>query len=155
VAAPAIEEMKMNAATLFQPALSEPSPRRLRSAGAVIAGIATVAVLSSVGDAICHATGIYPTEGAAAMSGGLYLLATAYRCAFQVLGGYVTARLAPHRPAKHVAVLACIGFVLASLGAAAAWKAGPSLGPLWYPLGLVALSVPTVLAGGFIRAFKK
>jgi hypothetical protein len=141
----------MNAATLHQSDLSEPSPRPLRSAGAVVGGIATVAILSSVGDAICHATGIYPAEGGA-MTGGLYLVATAYRCAFQVLGGYVTARLAPHRPARHVAVLAFIGFMLASLGVVAAWKAGSSLGPLWYPLALVACSVPTVLAGGFIRA---
>jgi hypothetical protein len=130
--------------------LSDP-PRPLRSAGAVAAGLVAVIVLSSAVDAVLHTTGIYPPNGQP-MASGLYLLATAYRCAFQIAGGYLTARIAPHRPMKHVIVLGFVGLALAALGVLASWNAGPEFGPRWYPLALVALALPTVWAGGSLHA---
>ena len=85
------------------------------------------------------------------MSGGLFLLATAYRAVLQVLGGYLTARLAPSRPMRHVWILAFIGLAMSLLGVLAWTVMGPEAGPLWYPLLLVVLTIPTLWIGGRIH----
>ncbi|MEO8067241.1 MAG: hypothetical protein ABI599_06075 [Flavobacteriales bacterium] len=123
-------------------------PTIWKSIGAVLAGFLTAAVLSTAMDAVLHATGVFP-EGPD-MSNGLYALATTYRVLFQVLGGYLTARLAPARPMKHVWILAGIGQVLSLLGIIAWSVVG---GPLWYPLALVATAIPSVWLGGY--SFKR
>ena len=84
------------------------------------------------------------------MSGGLFVLATAYRVAFTIAGGYLTARLAPDRPMRHVLILGGIGTAAALIGAVGTWNA--NLGPHWYPLALVVTAMPAVWAGGWLRA---
>ena len=121
-----------------------------RSILAIVAGFLVTAVLSLGTDSILHAIGVYP-PWLQPMSDGLFLVATAYRLVFTVLGGYVTAKLAPGSPLKHAVILGCIGFVFASLGAAATWNAGPELGPKWYPLLLVLTAIPCCWLGGQIR----
>ena len=122
-------------------------PRRLgRSVGAVLAGFLSVVVLSTAVDAVLHATGVFPPMGER-MSDGLFVLATAYRCVFTVLGGYVTARLAPHAPGRHALVLGWIGFAVATLAVVATWGRS-DLGPAWYPIMLVVPALPCTLAGG-------
>lgn len=117
-----------------------------RSVWAVISGLLVVIVLSTATDAVMHAAGIFP-EGPN-MSNGLYVLATAYRFIFQVFGGYLTARLAPARPMKHVWILAGIGQVLSLLGIIAWSVVG---GPLWYPIALVVTALPSVWFGGWLK----
>jgi hypothetical protein len=124
------------------------SPHRARSALAVAAGFAVTAGLSLATDAVLHGTGVFPGWGEP-MSDRLFAVATVYRCAFTVLGGYVTARLAPARPMRHVMVLAAVGALVAIAGLAATWDAG--LGPRWYPVLLVLTAVPCVWAGGRLR----
>jgi hypothetical protein len=68
------------------------------------------------------------------------------------IGGYVAAWLAPDRPVAHALALGSIGFVLSVAGVAATWNRGPEFGPKWYPLALVAVSLPCALLGGFLRA---
>jgi peptidoglycan/LPS O-acetylase OafA/YrhL len=75
-------------------------------------------------------------------------LAAAYRLAFTVLGGYVTAALAPRNPMVHVLILGAIGGLTAAAGAVATWNAGPEFGPRWYPLLLVVTALPCVWLGG-------
>ena len=75
-----------------------------RSVGAVAAGFLCTALLSVGTDAFLHARGIFPPTGQA-MSDGLFVLAAAYRLVFTVLGGYMTAGLAPRRPMTHVVIL--------------------------------------------------
>lgn len=120
-----------------------------RGAGAVVSGFLTTAVLSVAMDAVMHATGVFPPWGRA-MSDGLFAWATLYRVAFTVLGGFVTARLAPRRPMAHVLVLGGIGVVAATLGLVATWNAGPAFGPKWYPILLVVTALPCVWMGGVI-----
>lgn len=120
-----------------------------RSAGAVAAGFLTTAVLSVAVDAVMHATGVFPPWGHA-MSDGLFAWSTLYRAAFTVLGGFVTARLAPRRPMTHVLVLGGIGIVAATAGLVATWNAGPAFGPRWYPILLVVTALPCVWTGGVI-----
>ena len=67
-----------------------------------------------------------------------------------MVGGYVTARFAPHTPMRHVWVLAFVGLVAALAGAIAAISAG-NLGPNWYPMALVVTAVPFTWLGGILH----
>jgi len=78
-------------------------------------------------------------------------LATAYRLVFTVLGGYMTAALAPRAPMTHVVILGTIGALAATAGAVSTWNAGPEFGPHWYPVLLVVTALPCVWAGGVLR----
>ncbi len=126
------------------------SPRLLLpSIGAVLAGFAATFVLSIGTDAALHLAGVFPALGQP-MSDALFALATAYRTVYTVAGGWVTARLAPSRPMRHVLALGAIGLVAATAGAAVTWNR-PELGPHWYPVALVVLALPSVWAGGWLQ----
>jgi len=117
---------------------------------AVVAGFLVTAILSLGTDSVLHATGVYP-PWLQPMSDSLFILATAYRVVFTILGSYVTARLAPATPLRHALILGGIGFLAASLGAVATWNAEPPLGPKWYPIMLVVTAIPCCWLGGKIR----
>lgn len=129
--------------------MSETKPRRriLRSAGAVLAGLLFIIIITTATDALLHATGIFPPWGQP-MSDSLFLLALAYRIVYGVAGGYLTARLAPDQPVKHAVVLGVIGFVLSLGGTVATWNRGPEFGPKWYSLALMVIAIPTAWLGG-------
>jgi hypothetical protein len=122
-----------------------------RSVGAVVVGFIVTALLSVGTDAVMHASGVYPPWGEQ-MAGGLFVWATVYRIVFTVLGGYLTAALAPRRPMSHVMALGAVGTLAATVGAVATWNAGPAFGPKWYPLLLVVTALPCVWAGGVLHA---
>jgi hypothetical protein len=123
------------------------SPKRIgRSIFAIVAGFVVVVVLSIGSDEALRAAGIFPALGHP-MSNPLFLLATVYRTLYGVLGGYVTARLAPCNPMKHALIGGAIGFVLSIAGAAMAWN-HPEFGPHWYPLALVLTALPSAWLGG-------
>ncbi len=124
-----------------------PTPRLwLRSAGAVVAGLLAVVVPSVVTDGILHATGVFPPVGER-MSDGLFLLAAAYRVLYGILGGFVAARLAPRRPMLHALVLGAIGTIASIAGSVAMWD----LGPAWYSLSVIAMSIPCCWIGARLR----
>ncbi len=106
-------------------------------------------VVFSVGtDALLEGIGILPPPSEM----GLFVpwmlaLALAYRTAYTVLGGYVTAWLAPQNPMKHVWVLAVLG----QLGGIAGVIAGWNLSAHWYPIALALLAIPSVWLGGWLR----
>jgi hypothetical protein len=116
----------------------------------VLAGFVVIFVLSLGTDAVLHATGIYPPWGQS-MADPLFVLATAYRIFYGVLGCWVTARLAPDRPMAHALALGAIGFVLSLGGLIFARKQGPEFGPLWHSLAIVAIALPCAWVGGGIR----
>lgn len=115
-----------------------------RSVWAVVAGFLVVVILTTAVDAVMHAAGIFPKLGKN-MSDALFGLATAYRTVFGVLGSYITARLAPHKPMKHALIGAAIGTVLAAAGAIFTWNM--DLGPHWYPVALIFTAFPTAWIG--------
>jgi hypothetical protein len=112
----------------------------LRSIGAIAAGFATIAVLSTVGDQAMHNVGLYPERG---MSDTMFAVALGYRALFGVLAGYVAARLAPNRKLGHAVVLGAIGLLLSTGGAVALWDAGPH----WYPIAVALVCLPTAAIG--------
>ena len=129
------------------------SKNTLTSIGAVLAGLFAVIVLSIGTDAILHAAGVFPALGQP-MSDQLFLLATAYRTLYGIVGAYLTARLAPNRPTRHALMLGAIGLAISILGTALTWNKGPAFGPHWYPLALVALALPQSWLGGWIRVIQ-
>jgi drug/metabolite transporter (DMT)-like permease len=126
---------------------THPPRRILRRIGAVVAGLFAVIILSIATDMLLHATGVFPPQGQP-MGDALFLLATAYRIVYAVVGSYIAARLAPDRPMQHALVLGVVGLALSIAGAVATWNAGPAFGPKWYPLALVATAIPCAWVGG-------
>ena len=126
---------------------NQPPRQLLRSSVAVIAGIIVGAALSIGTDILMHVLGYLPSLGERAPDDSL-AVATIYRTIYGVLGAYITARLAPRRPMKHVMVLGTLGLIVSIAGAAATWNKGPAFGPHWYPMALVVLALPTAWAGG-------
>jgi hypothetical protein len=130
---------------------SEHPPRRIgRSIGAVLAGILVGVIITIATDALMHVIGLFPPLGQT-MSNQLFLLATAYRIVYGVLGSYVIARLAPDRPMQHALVGGVVGLVLSTVGAVVTWNRVPSLGPHWYPVALIVTAMPCAWLGGKLR----
>ena len=125
-------------------------PRRLmRSATAIAAGFFAVFVLSLGTDQILHMLDVYPPWGQPMFDTGQNVLALSYRLIYTILAGYITARLAPHRPMRHVRVLGIIGTVLATAGAVTAITVA-DLGPSWYPIALAITALPCTWLGGVL-----
>src|SRR3989339_463644 len=116
----------------------------LKSIGAVIAGFAALAILSTITD------GIMKTEPFDENPVWLIAIIVAYRTIFNTLGCYLTARLAPSKPMKHAIILGIIGFVLTIVGMIVMWH----LPPHWYPISLVVLTLPAAWLGGKIFLLK-
>lgn len=124
----------------------------LKSIGAVVAGFFTVVLFSIGTDLALEAVGIFPrpdVEGLFVM--WMLALAFVYRTLFTILGGYVTARLAPQKPMKHAIILGLVGMVVGTLGAIAAWD----LSPHWYPIALVVAALPSTWFGGKLATLRK
>ena len=126
-----------------------------KSAVAVLAGLITVIILSNGTDMLLEASGIFPSAKEQLKNGfttlWMLLLALLYRTAFMVIGGYVTARLAPAKPMQHIMALGIIGTVFGILGAIAAW----GIAPAWFLILITLLGFPAVWSGGKLNSRKK
>ena len=78
----------------------------------------------------------------------LNFLALAYRIIYTIVGGYLTARLAPRNPMRHVLILSLIGLAMGVLGVVA--TSGLDLGPRWYPIAIAATALPCTYLGGLL-----
>jgi hypothetical protein len=104
-------------------------PRRLgRSTAAIGIGFISVAVLSLGTDQILHVLNVYPPWGEPMYDPRLNLLALSYRIVYTILGGYLTALLAPRAPMRHVAICGILGVFTATVGAVVAIRMA-DLGP--------------------------
>ena len=119
-----------------------------RSTVAVVAGVISVIVLSLGTDEMLQVAGVLPQPGEAMPELGLNFLALCYRCAFNVVGAYITAMLAPRRPLRHVQLFALLGFVLGTIGAIVTIPM--NLGPAWYPILLAISALPCAWLGWII-----
>jgi hypothetical protein len=122
-----------------------------KSIGSVLAGFITVFALSIMTDLVVEALGILPpaAQPEAYMWWHL-LIALIYRSVITVVGGYVTAALAPSKPMKHVIALAVIGTVFGTLGTIGNWDKAVVSG-IWYPVALLILSPFCIFLGGKLR----
>lgn len=118
-----------------------------KSIWSVVAGFLVVAILSTVMDSVMEAMHIFPPIGYGVLSTQLLLLALSYRIAFTILGGYVTATLAPKNPMKHVVILGIIGTIAGIGGIFAGWN----LSAHWYPIAIALTGFPCVWLGGKLK----
>jgi hypothetical protein len=132
---------------MTEPTRSRPALRALRSVGAILAGLVTVAAPAIAIDALLHGTGIFPPLSEAQPAWTL-AVALAYRTVFTVAGGYVAAWVAGGRPIAHGVALGLVGIVLGTLGVITMWH----LGEHWYPIALVALALPSTWLGARLFA---
>jgi len=118
-----------------------------KSIWAVVAGVLVIIVVTTLVDIVLHAAGVFPPMDQP-INDVLAVLATSYRIVISVGGAWLTARLAPDRPMKHVMILGTVGFVLGLVGVVATWNL--ELGPRWYPISLAVLAIPQCWVGGKI-----
>lgn len=118
-----------------------------KSIGAVIAGLVAVFVLSYGSDVVLVLLGVLP-GGSLPMDGSvsLIMMIAAYRSLYNVLGCYITAKLAPDHPMRHALALGALGFALSIVGAIATAKM--NLAPAWYAWALVVFALPCAWLGG-------
>ena len=109
----------------------------LRSAAAIVAGMAAVVVLSLGTDLGLRLVGLYPAEGEPMVEPALNLLALCYRCLYNVIGAYIVLVLASDNGLRLLWIFTLLGFTLAAIGAIVTIPM--NLGPSWYPI-LLALS---------------
>jgi hypothetical protein len=118
----------------------------LKSIGAVIAGFATLVILSIITDIILEKTGVMKTEPFVENPVWLIVIIILYRTIFNTFGCYLTARLAPGKPMKHAIILGIIGVLLTIAGLIVMWN----IPPRWYPISLIILTLPAAWLGGKI-----
>ena len=118
-----------------------------RSIAAVFAGFVAVAGLSLATDQLFHVLEVYPPWGEPMLDSKLFVLALSYRVLYTVLGGFITARLAPRSPMRHVTILCIIGLIAGSAGVIVAITMA-DLGPMWYPIAIAVTAFPCTWLGG-------
>lgn len=124
-----------------------PQPARYwASIGVIVLGVLVNAIPAIAIDEVFHRLEVYPAWGEPMFDPSDNLLAFSYRLLLAVASGWAVARLAPRLPMRHAFVLGCVGVVLSTLGTFAMAGYGPS----WYPLALVAISLPASLLGARI-----
>ena len=117
----------------------------LKSILAVIAGFLAIVILAVVTDAILETAGIFPDQGL--FMTWMLLLAFGYRTLYNIVGGYITAAIAPKNPIRHAVILGCIGTLGATVGIVVAWD----LPDIWYPIALAVEAIPTCWLGGKLK----
>ena len=123
-----------------------PAPHLGRSIWSIVAAIIVVTILSLGTDELFHLLGVYPPWGQPMWETKLNALALSYRLVYDTFGSYLTARLAPYQPLRHVFWGAHVALLLSLLGAAGA--IAMKAGPVWYPVALALSVYPTAWLGG-------
>ena len=114
----------------------------LRSAVAVLAGLAAVVVLSAGMDFILTKFGVLSFDGPDPTAS--LAIATFYRAVSAILGAYITAKFAPEQPMLHAIILGMIGSAVALYGCITMWHVGNH----WYAIALVIIALPCSWIGG-------
>jgi hypothetical protein len=116
----------------------------LKSTLAILAGFALGAVLSLGTDFLLNSLGIMSMQNFKQNSTLIVVLVIIYRFIFNVMGCYLTAKLAPNNPMKHVIIIGIIGTILGMLGSVVMWEQAVP----WYNIAIIAISLPSAWLGG-------
>lgn len=124
----------------------------LKGIGAILAGMIFIVVSHTGTDFVLEKLGIFtpPSEGFHTI--WMVVTATIYRCLYTVVGGYITAALAPEPRMRYVMILGLIGLVMSTLGAIATIPLG--IAPAWYPIALAVTAFPCTWLGGLLHRAK-
>jgi hypothetical protein len=125
----------------------------LKGIGAILAGMIFIVVSHTGTDFALEKLGIFtqPSEGFHIT--WMVVTATIYRCIYTLVGGYITAALAPNPPMRYVMILGIIGLVTSTLGAIATIPM--NIAPAWYPIALAVTALPCVWLGGVFHRAKR
>jgi len=116
----------------------------LKSIGAILAGFALGAILSVATDFLMDKLGFMSMENFKQTPMSIIFIVIVYRFIFNVTGCYLTAKLAPNKPMKHVMIIGIIGMVLGIVGSVSMWdKALPI-----YNIAIILISLPSAWLGG-------
>lgn len=117
--------------------------------GAILAGIVFIVVSHTGTDFVLEKLGIFTPPDQGFFVTWMVVTATIYRSLYTIVGGYITAALAPEPRMRYVLILGLIGLVTSTLAAIATIPM--KLGPSWYPIALAVLALPCVWLGGKLR----
>lgn len=120
-----------------------------KSIWAVVAGLLFTIIVTTIVDAVLHATGVYQGWDQA-LDNRLSVIALSYRIVITIAGGWVTAKLAPRSPMKHALWLGGVGTLLGIAGIVATWNL--NMGPRWYPIAIAVLGLPECWLGARLAA---
>jgi Kef-type K+ transport system membrane component KefB len=115
-----------------------------KSIVAVIAGFAALAILSTIADSVLEKAGVMKTQPFVENPVWVIAIVILYRTIFNTLGCYLTARIAPNKPAQHAMILGILCVVLTIVGLIVMWD----IPPRWYPISLIVLTLPAAWLGG-------
>lgn len=118
---------------------------KLKSIRAGVVGIAVGVAFSLITDSILQNIEIIPKDNLW-VGTNIILLIIFYRTVYNVLGAYITAKLAPQNPMKHALVVGVLGTIVSIIGVIICLKL--HLGPLWYTVVLAVLAMPSAWLGG-------
>jgi hypothetical protein len=121
----------------------------LKGIGAILAGFIFIVISHTATDFVLEKLGIFPPSQQGFNVTWMIVTATLYRTIYTVIGGYLTAALAPDPPMRYVMILGVIGLALGTI--AAIVTIPMKLGPAWYPVALAVLALPSVWLGGKLR----
>ena len=118
-----------------------------KSVWSVVAGFLTVVILSTLTDFVLESLKIFTPIGQGVMATWMLVVAFIYRSIYTILGGYITARLAPNRPMRHAIILGIVGIAAGLVGVVVGWN----LSEHWYPIALVVFALPCTWLGGKLK----
>ena len=121
----------------------------LKGIGAILAGIIFIVISHTGTDFVLEKLGIFTPPDQGFFITWMVVTATVYRSLYTIVGGYITAALAPEPRMRYVVILGVIGLVTSTL--AAIQTIPMKLGPSWYPIALAVLALPCVWIGGKLR----
>ena len=121
----------------------------IKGIGAILAGMIFIIISHTGTDFVLEKLGIFPPPDQGFYITWMAILATTYRTIYTVVGGYITAALAPEPRMRYVIILGLIGLLMSTL--AAIVTVPMNLGPAWYPIALAVLALPSVWLGGKLK----
>ena len=121
----------------------------LKGIGAILAGIVFIVISHTGTDFVLEKLGIFTPPDQGFFVTWMVVTATIYRSIYTVIGGFITAALAPEPRMRYVIILGLIGLITSTLAAIATIPM--KLGPAWYPIALAVLALPCVWLGGKLR----
>jgi hypothetical protein len=123
--------------------------RVLKGIGSILAGMVFIVVSHTGTDFVLESLGIFTQPSEGFHTTWMVVTATIYRSIYSVVGGYITAALAPTPKMRYVMILGVIGVVAGTLGAIVTIP--QNIAPVWYPIALVVFGLPCVWLGGRLR----
>jgi hypothetical protein len=116
----------------------------LKNVGALLAGFLIAVIPTIITDMVMEKTGFMKTKPFDANPVWLIIIVILYRCIYNTIGSYFTAKFAPGRPLRLAMIGGFIGLVVTIIGLIVMWDVPPH----WYPIALAILALPCAWIGG-------